>query len=102
MNPRQIVFISPPDAKDQNAPRGGIKTSNGRYFDPWGQQYAIALDADYDNSLVNPYTINAGGSPLRNGAIAWSFGRDKQSSSVPGPAADKNAGTAADDVISWQ
>jgi hypothetical protein len=102
LNPRQVVFISPPDAKDQNIPRGGIKTSNGRYFDPWGQQYAIAIDADYDNSLANPYTTNAGGSPLRNGVIAWSFGKDGQSTSVPGPAADKNAGTAADDVISWQ
>jgi Tfp pilus assembly protein PilE len=28
LNTRRIVFINPPDARDQNSPRGGIKTSN--------------------------------------------------------------------------
>src|SRR5438046_4215840 len=28
-NPRQIVFVSPPDAKDQTNSRSGIKTSDG-------------------------------------------------------------------------
>src|SRR5205814_5741512 len=49
LNTRQIVFISPPDAKDQNNPRSGIKTSTGGYYDPWGSEYAVALDADYNN-----------------------------------------------------
>ena len=102
LNPRQIVFISPPDAKDQTNSRSGIKTSDGQFYDPWGMPYAISIDANYDNQVPNPYTANAGSTPIRNGVIAWSFGKDMLSGSVPGPAADKNTGTNKDDVISWQ
>ncbi|MEY2557099.1 MAG: hypothetical protein QOE34_524, partial [Verrucomicrobiota bacterium] len=39
-NPRGIVFLSPPDAKDVTNPRSGIASSSsafvGQYFDPWG------------------------------------------------------------------
>ncbi|HEX8490206.1 MAG TPA: prepilin-type N-terminal cleavage/methylation domain-containing protein [Chthoniobacterales bacterium] len=106
MNTRQIVFLSPPDAKDGTNPRGGIAPSTsanaGQYFDPWGIAYSIRLDWDYDNQVANPYTANAGNAPLRSGVIAWSFGQDKASQTLPGPAPDKNTGTNKDDVISWQ
>jgi type II secretory pathway pseudopilin PulG len=104
-NPRRIVFISPPDVKDSANPRSGIGTVTGagQYYDPWGTPYAIEIDGNYDNQiLVNPYALNAGATPLRIGVIAWSFGSDTQSQSVPGPAADKKVGTNDDDVISWQ
>src|SRR5213080_2549118 len=79
LNTRQIVFISPPDAKDQNNPRSGIKTSTGGYYDPWGSEYGLALDATYDNQITNPYTADTGAGPttLRQGVIAWSIGKDK-------------------------
>jgi len=64
--------------------------------------YIIKIDGGYDNQLANPYTQNAGPSTLTIGVIAWSFGTDTQSQSVPGPATDKNAGVNSDDVISWQ
>jgi prepilin-type N-terminal cleavage/methylation domain-containing protein len=107
LNPRKIVFISPPDVKDPANPRSGIGaptgTGPGQYYDPWGTSYAIEIDGDYNNQiLVNPYALNAGATPLQLGVIAWSFGKDGQSDSVPGPAADKKAGNADDDVISWQ
>jgi prepilin-type N-terminal cleavage/methylation domain-containing protein len=105
-NPRKIVFISPPYVKDPANPRSGIGTAAanlGRYFDPWGTPYVIKIDGNYDNQLANPYTLNAGAAPnLQIGVIAWSFGKDVQSQSVPGPAPDKSAGTNDDDVISWQ
>src|SRR5437763_7356089 len=53
LNTRQIVFISPPDAKDQNSPRSGIKSSTGGYYDPWGTKYAAALDENYYNQVTN-------------------------------------------------
>src|SRR5438552_8891523 len=96
LNTRQIVFINPPDAKDQTSPRSGIKSSTGGYYDPWGTEYAVAIAADYDNQITpNPYGNNngAGASPLRQGVIAWSLGKDKTQA-----AAFKNS----DDVISWQ
>src|SRR5437868_7243893 len=34
-NPRQIVFINPPNVKNTAAPRSGIG-SDGQYYDPWG------------------------------------------------------------------
>jgi type II secretory pathway pseudopilin PulG len=102
INTRQIVFISPPDVKNSASPRSGIgiATANkGQYFDPWGTNYAIRIDGDYNNQVVNPYTANAGATPLQLGVIALSLGSD-QLGGVG--SADKNAGTASDDVISWQ
>jgi prepilin-type N-terminal cleavage/methylation domain-containing protein len=96
LNPRQIVFISPPDAKDPTAPRSGMGTT-GQYFDPWGKNYAIRIDGDYTNSVPNPYSQNAGASPLQIGVIAWSLGSDGL-----GGSGDKKSTASDDDVISWQ
>jgi prepilin-type N-terminal cleavage/methylation domain-containing protein len=104
-NPREIVFLSPPDVKDVNNPRAGISSAPapaGQYFDPWGNPYMIRVDTDYDNQVNNPYAQNAGSAPLlRSGVIAWSFGKDALSQSTTTPA-DKHTGTNKDDVISWQ
>ena len=105
-NPRGIVFLSPPDAKDVNNPRAGISSAPataGQYFDPWGKPYLVRIDTDYDNQVNNPYSQNAGSAPfLRSGVIAWSFGKDALSRSCTTPPVDKNLGTNKDDVISWQ
>jgi prepilin-type N-terminal cleavage/methylation domain-containing protein len=96
-NLRQIVFITPPNVKDTANPRGGIG-NDGQYYDPWGTTYKIAIDGNYDNQIANPYGTNgAGTNPLRQGAIVWSFGKDKQLGT-------NNDGvfTNSDDVISWQ
>src|SRR5438552_7855660 len=76
-NPRQIVFINPPNVKNTAAPRSGIG-SDGQYYDPWGTPYDVKIDGDYNNSLINPYGNNqgAGPSPLVIGVIAWSSGQD--------------------------
>ncbi len=112
-NPRKIAFIPPPDAKDPSNPRAGIAAQDtsvngisvkaGEYVDPWGTPYAIKIDGDYSNRIeINPYSLNAGSSTLQAGVIAWSFGKDQQSLSIPGPAANKNSAPNSDDVISWQ
>jgi prepilin-type N-terminal cleavage/methylation domain-containing protein len=103
-NPRQIVFINPPYVKNDTVGnrRSGVSPADGQYYDPFGTPYTLRIDGNYDNQLLNPYTLNAGPATLAIGVIAWSFGKDGLSGSVPGPAADKNAGTADDDVISWQ
>ena len=82
--------------KNSASPRSGIGiavANRGQYFDPWGTNYVIRIDGDYNNQVVNPYTANAGASPLNIGVIAWSLG------------SDQTQGTdfsASDDVISWQ
>jgi len=95
-NPRKIVFISPPDVKDPGTPVSGIGTVTGarQYYDPWGMPYAIEVDGNYNNQIdINPYTANAGPSPLQAGVIAWSLGSDHLKGSDL---------AASDDVISWQ
>lgn len=100
-NARQIVFISPPDVKDTSSPRSGI--NGGQFYDPWGTPYEVRIDGSYDSQVANPYSLHAGSAPnLQIGVIAWSFGKDTTSTSIPGPATDKNTGTSDDDVISWQ
>ncbi len=93
-NPRGIVFISPPFAKDTANPRSGIGLNN-QYYDPWGRTYRIEIDGNYDNQISNPYTANTGAGPgiLSQGVIAWSLGKV--------PTAVQNF-AATDDVISWQ
>jgi len=97
LNTRQIVFVSLPDVKDPTNPRAGIGTTTGagQFFDPWGTACNVILDADYDNQITNPYggSANAGISPLRQGVIAWSLGKDKTQDT------DVKKG---DDVLSWQ
>ena len=42
-------------------------------MDPWGCQYAIQIDTNYDSQMTNPYSDadgSAGTVPLRFGAIA--------------------------------
>src|SRR5262249_40059415 len=69
INTRQIVFISPPDVKNATSPRSGIGTAGGvggnvgQYFDPWGNNYVIRIDGDYNNQVINPYSANAGATP---------------------------------------
>jgi prepilin-type N-terminal cleavage/methylation domain-containing protein len=111
VNPRQIVFISPPDAKDQTNPRSGIKTSDGQWYDPWGTTYKITINGTYDNDVPNPYgpTGGAGSDPIRQGVIAWSFGPNgllgggpAANSSFSNETGTVNIYTGSSDVISWQ
>ncbi len=104
-NPRKIVFINPPDVKDPVNPRSGIGTPTGtgpgQYFDPWGKPYNVEIDGGYDNTVANPYTANAGATPLQIGVIAWSLGADGNGATAAA-SGDKNTGVYEDDVISWQ
>jgi xanthine dehydrogenase YagR molybdenum-binding subunit len=115
-NPRQIVFINPPDVKDPTNPRSGIarNTTNingipvapGDFVDPWGTPYNVAIDGGYDNQIANAYTDgSAGGDPnatpayaLHIGVIAWSYGKDQ----AIGTRGGSTSFTNSDDVISWQ
>jgi len=110
LNPRQVVFISP---KVSPNARGGIGADN-RYYDPWGTQYAVALDTTYNNALgtANPYSDtdgSAGPSPLQLGTIAYSFGRNGGigGGAAVGPGFASESGSAgkfkgSSDILSWQ
>jgi prepilin-type N-terminal cleavage/methylation domain-containing protein len=104
-NPRQIIFISPPDVKNAAKPQAGIGTNPanaGQFFDPWGTPYHVRIDGNYDNQVANPFSANAGSESLQAGVIAWSFGKDAASDSTAPAPTDKNTSKNKDDVISWQ
>ena len=105
LNTRRIVYISPPIVKNATSPKSGIGTGSyiGRYFDPWGSQYNVLIDSNYDNSVRNPYVAlggsGAGVDPVAQGVVAWSNGSDQL---VGGSGSNQNIYTNSDDVISWQ
>src|SRR5438552_8921923 len=109
LNPRQIPFLSPGGAKNTVPPRGGIATDR-RYYDPWGSQYAVLIDTNYDNTLTNPYSDtdgSAGTTPLRLGAVAYSYGKNGAlgggSASSPYTSEGGSAGVfkGSSDILSW-
>jgi type II secretory pathway pseudopilin PulG len=97
LNPRGIVFLNALTAKSSTAPISGVGTTIHAWYDPWGSAYRFKIDNNYNSTLTNPYTANAGTTSLTIGCIAWSLGKDKA-----GGSGDKNATTAVDDVLSWQ
>ena len=104
LNPRQVVYISPPIVKDPANPKSGIATTatpgarTGRFFDPWGSEYNVVIDTVYNNSVVNIYGTNgAGVDPIPQGVAAWSNGPDLQVGTN-----SNYVYTNSDDVISWQ
>ena len=109
LNPRQVVFLSPGGAKNTVPPRGGIATDN-RYYDPWGSQYAVLIDTNYDNTLTNPYSDSdgsAGTTPLRFGVVTYSYGKNGAlgggSASSPYTSEGGSAGVfkGSSDILSW-
>jgi prepilin-type N-terminal cleavage/methylation domain-containing protein len=106
INTRQIVYISPPIVKNPATPKSGIGSTGGNasfvgnFYDPWGSQYNVEIDTNYDNTVRNPYVAlggsGAGPDPITQGVIAWSVGPDTFVGS------NDNNYTNSDDVISWQ
>ncbi|TAL01956.1 MAG: type II secretion system protein [Verrucomicrobia bacterium] len=119
-NPQRHKLLNAKTASGSGEPGVG---SNGNYLDPWGSQYVITLDMNYDekardsfyarksvsaptpvgqsglNGLFNPTT---GGNTDEFEANApfmvWSQGQDK-SSDPTGKPADK--GLNKDNILSW-
>jgi type II secretory pathway pseudopilin PulG len=117
INPRQVVFIEPPVAKDQTNPKLGIRFTTGAWYDPWGYQYNMIIDANYNGvtnatvsanyaDLSTTYTTatdNSGDKGPKTGAIAWTEGPDdKLGNNGDGYYKDKDSGVQSDDVVSWQ
>ncbi|MGB8168661.1 MAG: type II secretion system protein [Chthoniobacteraceae bacterium] len=108
-NPRRIVFFEGKAAADVAAPRAGFSdkatnpTDQGNFYDPWGKQYNIVIDSNYDNviTLDAQYTDFSAKDAPRVGCGAFSLGKDNKL----GTADDKmykKGSTTSDDVISWQ
>ena len=99
-NRSMIAFIEAKTAgrdSDSDHPyRSGISPETSAFFDPWGNPYRIAIDADDDEQIANPYSDD--GPPIRARVIVWSLGKDGKQGSPANPHTSKGS----DDVTSWQ
>ncbi|MGI8821438.1 MAG: type II secretion system protein [Chthoniobacterales bacterium] len=118
-NTKQIAFLAPAKARDQQNPRSGLGAGD-QFYDPWGTPYQLAIDGNYNDIVKGPAytdlqssyvtaTDSSGDKGVRGGVIGWSFGRNGQLGG--GPASNsgfaKEGGVAgrfsgSGDVISWQ
>jgi prepilin-type N-terminal cleavage/methylation domain-containing protein len=118
-NPRQIVFFEGRNGiSTSGMPRSGFAGQStggtgilGCFYDPWGAQYAVSVDANYDNYVPVPYqdfpAPSGSGlaypSAVNVGCAAWSIGKDGVcGSTIAGGYYKSTAGIQSDDVISWQ
>jgi len=92
------------------SPDGGVPPPNqdGALFDPWGHQYGVIMDTNYDNriDLVGYYTDFAGaeengGLAPRQTVGAFSMGKD-ETLGKRNSRTYKVGTEASDDIISWQ
>ena len=70
----------------------------GDYTDPWGNDYNIVLDGDYDGKITTDKVdgVNASSNTYRFSVVAWSKGHDRKSSS-----SSKTDKTNEDNVYSF-
>lgn len=116
-NPRQIVYLDVKNAQSLSQPKSGIvsvavtspngdQLKPGTWVDPWGNQYAIFVDSNYDGSISSNGggTLwfyygngNPGNGVVNLSAGACSLGKD-------GKWGNNGNGTwpGSDDVVSWQ
>ena len=107
-NPRRIVFLEGRTAGDALEPRAGFadkpeSMKRGSFYDPWGRQYSVVIDTDFDNTIAvaAQYSDFAGENAPRVGVGAFSMGKDGKLG-TKGDALFRKGTTASDDVISWQ
>jgi hypothetical protein len=90
MNPKRIRFL--PDLKDATATGiNGLKVSDdaATIVDPWGEEYHVIFDADYNGEIPNPNPSDPA-KILYQKVLIFSSGPDKDPS------------TWEDNVTSWQ
>ena len=79
LNPRRIAF-GEWRAADKSKTNGLLTQgadSVGILVDPWGEQFNIALDGNYDNKIDNPDKENGSTPTLRQSILVWSGGPDR-------------------------
>jgi prepilin-type N-terminal cleavage/methylation domain-containing protein len=73
-NPREINFLDP---RLVDTPRNGYFSTDGGFYDPWGNCYVISVDGNYDGLLPDPDT----GSNLRKDVLVYSLGPNAERAS---------------------
>jgi prepilin-type N-terminal cleavage/methylation domain-containing protein len=111
LNPRRVVFFEGKSVSNPDQPRAGFVdklggqqgASKGCFFDPWGKQYCIIIDSNYDNRLDvgQCYTDFGDTDKPRTAVGAFAMGKDNKLGEN-GDNRFRNGQKLSDDVISWQ
>jgi type II secretory pathway pseudopilin PulG len=111
-NQKQIVFFEGRHAiGSKGNPRTGFATSStggtgrpGAFYDPWGNQYAIAIDGDHDGYVKVPYldVIKASPNGVQQGCATWSAGKDGKLGHKGDKMLKDASGLRSDDMVSWE
>ncbi len=114
LNPKQVIYFEGAIAKDNTKPRAGFANGgqyNGCYFDPFGSEYAIYVDSNYDGILDHfgiykdwPSMTTGGATStdqnlMRVGVGVASSGKDQKTGSTG--QVTGNVFKGSDDVATW-
>lgn len=100
-NPRAIVFFEYKTATgDAGSQRSGFSPT-GALMDPWGKEYRIVMDADYNNQITTlPYSDFTGSTNgPRTGVAVYSLGK---SAELGDGGKYRTGSKTSDDIITWQ
>ena len=116
-NPKRIVFIEANPVKNPSAPKSGFLDApgngvQGAFYDPWGKQYTIIMDANYNQvisltGLYSDFTSQSSDSVdtgARVGVGVFSLGKDGEVGSPRDGLTGmyRNGDKISDDIVSWQ
>lgn len=106
-NPRGIVFFDGRTVSDPAHPRSGFvpaiagAANAGAFVDPWGNEYRIAIDANYDQIISNlPYADFQNTNAPHVGVAVFSLGKDGQLGKK-GDNTFQRGSDQSDDIVSW-
>src|SRR5678816_217503 len=111
-NPRRVIFFEGKAVTDKDNPRSGFvnkgdSDKEGCFYDPWGRQYNVIIDSNYDHMLdvdqiYQDPDWKANGRP-HIGVGAFSMGKDNVIGGKKTLERTYREGqNISDDVISWQ
>jgi prepilin-type N-terminal cleavage/methylation domain-containing protein len=111
LNPRRVVFFEGKSVSNPDQPRAGFLdkpggksgADKGCFYDPWGKQYNVIIDSNYDNFLDvgQCYTDFGETDRPRTAVGAFALGKDNKLGEN-GDSRYRNGQKVSDDVISWQ
>jgi prepilin-type N-terminal cleavage/methylation domain-containing protein len=116
-NPKRVVYLQGRPAGNPSAPKSGFLDApgtgvQGAFYDPWGKQYTIVMDANY-NDVINVAGIysdfvvpSQDGSDrgVKMGIGVFSLGKDGEVGSPRDglTGMHRNGNKVSDDIVTWQ
>ncbi len=100
-NTRQIQFIQPKVQTSGIGATKGCVNGNGNWYDPWGAQYIIFVDADYAGD-INAAAVTSGTVQIGAGAASVGYSYFKINQTPPDPLPSSIPNNKNTFLLSWQ